>query len=412
MDARVNEIVDLIRRSTGQMAKVTMKRWQAQGTDDHAKEAEIELLLSAGIGQVLQNIVAYGDNEIAQACAHISEKMGVPRPEREWVTVIAIQRKSVEESLSMPYVGADGEEIENRYVQASEKYLETRLSKVKSWSRDSAFLFGIEDIDGETGGVQPGEICVVTGAQGSMKTSFALGGIELALEKGFSVMFVSLDMDAGEVQERRVIRRMRCSQQLYFHFLNSGNDLEIRKAKREIVELDQGKFILHGNDAGQIDIDRVCDLMDWRRPMVLVIDYLTLLKRRRQSDLDCVEECMPKLKEYTQNYGIRTILLSQMGRASKTEQAQGKTGGHSKGGGIVEELAHLEIELIKDASKSVREPEIIATITKNRRGPSGISYSLECEAASYFFTGKSHRVWRESKAPVKPMFTKYKPGGA
>jgi replicative DNA helicase len=89
-----------------------------------------------------------------------------------------------------------------------------------------------------------------------------------------------------------------------------------------------------------------------------------------------VNEVMPKLKKLAQQFGIRVIILSQMSRASKREQQLGSLGGYSKGGGIVEEMIHSEIELFKDVAINNQVSPIIATVSKNRRGPSGYSYRL------------------------------------
>ena len=43
-------------------------------------------------------------------------------------------------------------------------------------------------------------------------------------------------------------------------------------------------------------------------------------------------------------------------------------------------MAHSEIELFKDAALDGEPSPIIATVTKNRRGPSGRSYRLYYEA--------------------------------
>jgi replicative DNA helicase len=356
-------------------------------------------------------MTAYGDGEIAKVCAEIYGRMGLSLPEDAAMALIGRQRERVADSLEWSPFDPDGEIHPERKMQDSEKFLRERRALVRSWRDDDVFTFGVDLIDSELGGVHPGEICVVTGAQGSMKTSLAIGGAELALSKGMSVMFFSLDMDAGALQERRILRRLRCGQSFYFYLEQAGDDAEIRKAEEEIIALDRGKFYLCGNYGGKrIDIGLLQSDACSMRPQVMVVDYLTLLAKSDQNDLKCVNECMDVIVEITQKYKIRTILLSQMGRASKTEQARGVTGGHGKGGGKVEERADMEIELIKDVAADVYAPEIIATITKNRRGVSGISFSLEVDAPCYLFTGNARRAWRNVDRPARPLFTANQPG--
>jgi hypothetical protein len=371
----------------------------------------MELLIAIGLDHVIRGITAYGDNEIAKVCVEIYAKMGLDLSPKAAMELVAEQRVRVADSLEWSPLDADGEIHPERKMQDSEKFLRARRALVRSWRNDDVFTFGIDPMDSELGGVHPGEICVVTGAQGSMKTSLAIGGVELALSKGMSVMFFSLDMDAGALQERRILRRLRCGQSFYFYLEQAGDDAEIRKAEEEIIALDRGKFHLCGNYGGKrVDIGLLQSDACTMRPQVMVVDYLTLLARSDQNDLKCVNECMDVITEITQKYKIRTVLLSQMGRASKTEQARGVVGGHGKGGGKVEERADMEIELIKDAAADVFEPEIIATITKNRRGVSGISFCLEVDPPCYLFTGNARRAWRNTDKPARPLFTPNRPG--
>jgi replicative DNA helicase len=283
--------------------------------------------------------------------------------------------------------------------------LRRRLAEVSHWSRDSAFMFGIACLDDITGGVQPGEMMALSGAQGSMKTSLLLSGRENALDRGMSVQFFSLDMTPGEIQERRIQRRLHCHQAVLHRMIRDG-DRAVRDVEREINGIDYRLFDLHGNDGQSWDwnIDEIAEQVRIKMPNVLCIDYLTLLRRREQSDLDCVNETMPKLKRLAQNFGIRVIILSQMGRASKREQSAGVIGGHGKGGGIIEELVHSEIELFKDYADGMDSAPIIASVTKNRRGPSGRSYRLDYESACMLFTGRYARVERASKAAKRQVF--------
>jgi hypothetical protein len=244
----------------------------------------------------------------------------------------------------------------------------------------------------------------LVGAQGSMKTSLLLGGIENALSRGMTVQFFSLDMTPGEIQERRIQRRLRCHQYVLHEMIRAG-DPQVGKAAADICRADDGRVEIFGNDGQEGDwtIDGVLERARTRMPNALCIDYLTLLRRPGQRVIDCVDEAMPKLKKAAQRYGIRVVILSQMGRDSKREQLSGLTGGHAKGGGSVEEMVHSEIELFKDAPLGDEASPIIATVTKTRRGR-GRSYSLGYEPKCMLFTGEAVRVERASKSAQKRAF--------
>jgi len=102
---------------------------------------------------------------------------------------------------------------------------------------------------------------------------------------------------------------------------------------------------------------------------------------------------MPDLVEMAAEYGIQMILLSQMSRAAKTAQVAGvASGGNAKGGGDVEDMATAVIDLFRDFPEAPGAmPNIIATVSKTRRGVSGKSFSL-----GYWGT------WMEFDGTAKP----------
>ena len=404
---RVAEIVSTIREDIGVIASQTLKSWNENKVDENTRKAVMEAMLVTGLQRVVAGMTAYGDREIIDACSKVCEKMGVGLTEDIMQRLIQTARK---QAAYIPEITYDGGNVSSRRAQASEKYLDRRMKTVATWSRQTAFEFGIDEIDSLIKGIQAGEILVIAGGEGSMKTSLALRGVENSLKKGLSVMFYSLDMDAGEIQERRLLTRLNYSQDFYIYLIQSGDMRCIDKAREEVNELDRGKFFLYGKeDVYATTVDEVREAVLTQRPNVLVIDYLTRLARKGQDDLSCVNEVMPEILSFTQKTRCRTVLLSQMSRASKREQASGITGGHSKGGGIVEELPQAEIELMKDFSDNPNNPELIVTVNKNRRGPSKVSFSLGVDYMSYSFTGEATRIYRNRSPKERPIWTKQQP---
>lgn len=200
-------------------------------------------------------------------------------------------------------------------------HLARRISTVKSWRQDAAFTLGVDGLDEVFGGVLPGEIMAITGAQGSMKTSLALCAIEQALDEGKRISFFSLDMSPQEVAERRLQLRLELNQRELHELIRTGNET-IKQTARTMAERDLDHFLLAGNEGEKrwlVD-DLIRDTIIHRSD-VLVIDYLTLLKPVGKSDLDCAEEVMPKLKNFAQKNSVAVVLLNQMSRTSKREQA-------------------------------------------------------------------------------------------
>ena len=293
-------------------------------------------------------------------------------------------------------------------------YVRRLKEEVKRWDDADKFSFGIEELDSSFGRLLPGELLVLVGAQGSMKTSLMLSGIEHYLQNNpnGTAMLFSLDMAPEVVAERLLQREMRTmADRVRWHV---KNETEVFKcAMGKIRERYADRLLVYGSatpmaqllgTSSRMTIDDLKNEVETYMPSLVAIDYLTLLRKPRQSDLDCVNEVMPTLKEMAQRYGIMFLLLSQMGRASKQLQASGSSlVGSAKGGGIVEELANAQIDLFKDAPiEPYGAPRIVATVSKTRRGLAGRSFELAYEAESMSFTGQAKPVRREREQ--KPIF--------
>ena len=278
--------------------------------------------------------------------------------------------------------------------------------EVRSWGKDYSFRFGIPQLDNAWGTLMPGEMAVVVGAPGAMKTSLAVKGISTMLRevRDARILVFSLDMFRQYFAMRFLLAGLGVTQEECVGMMREGNEQYLR-AKSDFLAGTKGRLTILGNKyRRRWTIDGVEEQIGMKLPQLVVIDYLTCLKRIGQSDLDCVEECIPRLQDVCQKVKTKMLLLSQMGRASKAEQLKGATGGHGKGGGIVEEKCDAEIELLKDEPEEQDgQHRIIATVTKSRRGTSGVSFELDYKGATMEFTGLTRRVRRMGKK--KPVFS-------
>ena len=284
-------------------------------------------------------------------------------------------------------------------------HLDDLEKEVLSWGDSYAFNFGISLLDGAWGGLMPGELGVLVGAQGSMKTSLAIKGIINFLQNNphGSALVFSLDMTPQEFASRFLLRDLGIGINEMYGMIKEKRP-EYYEAKARLDEWENSRLKILGNRyRNRWTIDGLEKQVAMKLPSLLVVDFLTCLKKQGQSDLEAVEDIMPRLQSITQKLGTKTLLLSQMGRASKSDQLKGAIGGHSKGGGIVEELAHAEIELFKDKAEQNQQPKIIATVTKTRRGINGASFALDYHGVSMEFTGLAQRVQREKDR--KPLFS-------
>lgn len=362
-----------------------------------------EVLLLGCESGVIQDLRDYRDEDVVYGkYTNQFRELGLEPPIRDLRRLIATGKIALARGRETVWEAAEAVGREH----SPDAHLARRIRDVKSWRRDAAFNLGVDGLDEAFGGVLPGEIMAITGAQGSMKTSLALGAVERGLDEGKRISFFSLDMSPQEVAERRLQLRLELNQRDLHELIRDGSET-VRQTAREIVERDLDRFLLAGNERNKRWlVDDVIQNTVIHRSDVLVIDYLTLLKSAGKSDLECAEEVMPKLKNFAQKNSVAIVLLNQMSRASKREQAAGMMGGHGKGGGIIEEMVHSEIELIKDYPEHEGGCDrIIATVTKTRRGATRQSFDLDYIPHCLKFTGCFAQAWRDIKK-TKPIFSR------
>jgi replicative DNA helicase len=253
-----------------------------------------------------------------------------------------------------------------------EEHLQATKARLRSERDTPPVRFGIPALDSATKGIFPGELLSVVAPQGSGKTALALTLAETALADGLKTLFVSADMGTQGLTIRRLMRRLRWPEwrvRQTVQGFRESDEPDLKRAAREQKESDAERFRLLGPDpGGWCTDDRVLAVAMRESPDVLVVDYLTLLKKPTdRSDLDTVNRTLPRLLSAADRLGFVLVVLSQMGRSAKVDQRSGASGGHAKGGGLTEERATAEVELI--AHKDGDRTDFFASITKNRRGP-------------------------------------------
>lgn len=282
------------------------------------------------------------------------------------------------------------------------------LGDMESWLtyRTDQFHFGINALDDAlNGGIMQGQMLSIIGNPGAMKTSLLLNGLERwVTESPETAALFSLDMSKADIFERLMLREMGCGRDaLRDHYWRRS--AEYAAAKESLGRKYKGRLSVFENQPGKKwTIDKLKEYVEIATPGLLAIDFLTLLKKPKQSDFDVANEVMPILKELSHFYGCAVVVLSQMSMESRRIQAGGGMGGSAKGGGIVEETVDAEIELFRDISVDPLDtsPRIIATIKKARMGIAGASFQLGYSGPRMEFTGMAHRVHKAKK--VQPVF--------
>lgn len=129
--------------------------------------------------------------------------------------------------------------LDSIYVANPKAHLTKYATEVRTWDKVPILRTGIDALDkAYGGGLLPGQLLVITGGEGSMKTSLALKMIETYLhDVGEKILYFSLDMEAERIAFRRILpllgmgykealMAMKANSQEYQEALARRNDLD------------------------------------------------------------------------------------------------------------------------------------------------------------------------------------------
>lgn len=262
---------------------------------------------------------------------------------------------------------------------------------------------GIPLIDqGIQSGLFPGFCLGIVGHEGSLKSSVALHMAEKNVWENPAVrcLFVSLDMTPAMLAFRRISRYLGCHEATVREMASAGSP-DYLDAKREIERRDDGRLFFCG---GPLTLPGLVDQMGMTLPSLVIIDYITLLEVPGEADqFKALKKAIDGIRELRDQTKAVFVLLSQMSRSSKLAAKSGQTGSHAFGGSIVEHLLDVELELCLDEPlEEEQQKRLVVSVTKNRFGPSGLSFEVEYQGIGKMVTGKAWRLKREKKP--KPAF--------
>ncbi|GHS85512.1 hypothetical protein AGMMS49957_01690 [Synergistales bacterium] len=261
--------------------------------------------------------------------------------------------------------------------------------------------FGIYAIDALIpGGITAGEVLHIVGGEGGLKTSLLLHLLCHYVERDGKALFFSLDMTPETIELRRLMRILNCGRERATDYI--GNDAnEYRQAKLILEEQDKNLSVM----GGPLNLNKMNEAILMSGADVVAIDYVTLVEGFK-TELETAREVTHAIRRWRKAWGITFILLSQMSRESKRDAVQGGGGGHGIGGSSLEQLVDYEVELMRDTPLTEGEhPRLIATLRKNRTGPSGISFEIFPCFPSLSFMGRAEHVEQGRKR--KPLFSEY-----
>lgn len=236
---------------------------------------------------------------------------------------------------------------------------------------------GYAALDDVLGGLRPGEL-VVVGARPSLgKTALALNILSNVATGGQSVLLFSLEMPGRDIGARLVSMHSRVPMHLFTRpqHLTAAHAEALAEQTNPRALAGAPIYVDATAGATAAHVASVCRREAVRTGVALVaIDYLQLMRPEnpRDNKTQQVGTLALRVKELARELDVPVILLSQLSRASESENRRPQLS-DLRDSGSIEQDADRVILLHRDAGLSTSEAvwPIEVLVRKNRNGPVG-----------------------------------------
>lgn len=252
----------------------------------------------------------------------------------------------------------------------------SRLDGVKT-----GICSGFVDLDGTTGGFQPGQLIVIGARPSVGKSSLAVNMVDRLLfgADRVPVLYVSLEMPRCELGDRLILLRSGVDGYRFTHphLLNQAERDHIESAAADVEAAP-----VYIDDSSARTVTQIASLARRHRASkgigVLMVDYLQLVRgdddSARKPRHEIVAEISCRFRALAKDLGIPVILLSQLNREVERRESKRPSMGDIRESGAVEQDANTILLLHRpeyyDPNDSPGLAELI--VAKNRSGPTGI----------------------------------------
>ena len=231
---------------------------------------------------------------------------------------------------------------------------------------------GFDAVDEFTGGLEPGKLYFVGGRPGMGKTVFAMN-IANHVAASAHVHVFSLEMTVEELYMRSLAQLSGITtKQIRNGQISHQEMAKFQAAGLQASKLDMLVDDTEGLTVGQV-VRRSIVAARKRKPALVVVDYLTLLKRETNNGYQEVAEMAKALKGLAKRLECPVIVLAQLNRG--TEGRDDKRPKKSDLREAGEEVADVIMLLYRDEvanKESDRAGILEVIIDKNRGGEEGV----------------------------------------
>jgi replicative DNA helicase len=265
-------------------------------------------------------------------------------------------------------------------IRRLEDVLHEEVDKLEALSRRGETLTGTSsgfiDLDGLTGGFQPGNLIVLAARPSMGKSALATNIAEqAALEEGKAVALFSLEMSEAELAQRFIASQARLSSDdLRKGRVRADRWPKVLKAVEKLARAPL--YVDDSSDIGILEIRAKGRRLHARQPLgLLIVDYLQLMRPEDASDsrVEQVGKMSRGLKILARELDIPVIAVSQLSRAVESRPDKRPLLSDLRDSGQLEQDADLVIFVYRDeqynGEDSERPGEADLIIAKHRNGP-------------------------------------------
>ncbi len=238
---------------------------------------------------------------------------------------------------------------------------------------------GFRDLDGMTGGFQPGNLVVIAARPSMGKSALVANIAENAVLAGHAVALFSLEMSESELAQRFVASQAKIKGE----DLRRGKVAESRwptilEACQRLAEAPL--FVDDSSDTGVLEVRAKARRLHHQLKDglgLIIVDYLQLMRHegRIESRVEQVSQISRGLKSLARELKVPVIALSQLSRAVEQRGGEKKPIlSDLRESGAIEQDADLVMFIYRDEyydRDSERPGEADIIIAKHRNGPVG-----------------------------------------
>ncbi len=267
----------------------------------------------------------------------------------------------------------------DREPRPASDFINSTLEELDARIRGDATTLstGLVDLDQHSGGMNAGELIILAGRTAMGKTALAVNIAANVADSGKPVLFCSLEMSAVEIGARLISAAAEVDgAKIQAGKLSESQRSRIVKSAKQIAGAP-----LTIDDAPARTVSAIASIARRHKRRngleLLVVDYLQLVSSegRRESRVVEVGEITRRLKALSGELRVPVLVLSQLNRATESNQGRRPMLSNLRESGSIEQDANQVWFCHRagyyDDSKPGSDAEII--VAKRRSGPPGVA---------------------------------------